>query len=196
MKTKRVISAVLCGMLCLVITLVALAEKTQAAPPVRMYNTAKEKLMAGGAIVGGTVSTSDPNIYCAMGDALNCEGQCNDAIAQFEKAPQLGPRDPLRWAFLGYGALAHLFAGDFESVIEWSEKAIRYPHCQYWAYAHRVAALGHLGRREEAREASAELLRQQPKFSLSLAEKKLYFVKRPEQLQLYFEGLRKAGVPQ
>lgn len=136
------------------------------------------------------------NIYCAMGDALNCEGQCNDAIAQFEKAPQLGPRDPLRWAFLGYGALAHLFAGDFESVIEWSEKAIRYPHCQYWAYAHRVAALGHLGRREEAREASAELLRQQPKFSLSLAEKKLYFVKRPEQLQLYFEGLRKAGVPQ
>ena len=53
MKTKRVISAVLCSTLCLVITLVALAEKSQAAPPVRMYNTAKEKLMAGGAIVGG-----------------------------------------------------------------------------------------------------------------------------------------------
>ncbi len=69
MKTKRVISAVLCGMLCLVITLVTLAEKSQAAPPVRMYNTAKEKLMAGGAIVGGTVSTSDPNIYCAMANA-------------------------------------------------------------------------------------------------------------------------------
>ena len=69
MKTKRVISAVLCGTLCLVITLVALAEKSQAAPPVRMYNTAKEKLMAGGAIVGGTVSTSDPNIYCAMANA-------------------------------------------------------------------------------------------------------------------------------
>ncbi len=135
-------------------------------------------------------------IYCGMGDALNFEGQYVDSIAQFDKALRLGPRDPLRWAYLSYGALAHLFAGNFESAIEWSEKAIRYPHCQYWAYAHRVAALGHLGRGEEARKASAELLHQQPKFSLSLAEKKLYFVKRPEQLQLYFEGLRKAGIPQ
>ncbi len=70
MKSRRVVlSAVLCTALCLVITLVAVAEKTQAAPPVRMYNTAKEKLMGGGAIVGGTVSAADPNIYCAMANA-------------------------------------------------------------------------------------------------------------------------------
>ena len=36
---------------------------------VRMYNTAKQKLMEGKPIVGGTVYTSDPNIYCAMADA-------------------------------------------------------------------------------------------------------------------------------
>ncbi len=36
---------------------------------VRMYNTAKQKLMEGQPIVGGTVYTSDPNIYCAMADA-------------------------------------------------------------------------------------------------------------------------------
>lgn len=35
----------------------------------RIYNTAKQKLMAGKKIVGGTVSTSDPNIYCAMASA-------------------------------------------------------------------------------------------------------------------------------
>ncbi len=69
MKTRLVLSAVLCTTLCLVITLVALAEKSQAAPPVRTYNTAKAKLMAGKAVVGGTVSTSDPNIYCAMANA-------------------------------------------------------------------------------------------------------------------------------
>ena len=136
------------------------------------------------------------SVYCGMGDALNYEGRYGDAIAQFDKALQLGPRDPLRWAYLGYGALTHLFAGDFEAAIDWSERAIRYPHCQYWAYAHRVAALGHLGQREAAREAGAELLRQQPKFSLNLAKKKLYFVKRPEQLRLYFDGLRKAGMPE
>lgn len=35
----------------------------------RNYNTAKQKLMEGKPIVGGTVYTSDPNIYCAMANA-------------------------------------------------------------------------------------------------------------------------------
>jgi 2-keto-3-deoxy-L-rhamnonate aldolase RhmA len=34
-----------------------------------LYNTAKQKLMDGKPIVGGTVYTSDPNIYCAMAEA-------------------------------------------------------------------------------------------------------------------------------
>ncbi len=33
------------------------------------YNTAKQKLMAGKALVGGTVFSPDPNIYCAMASA-------------------------------------------------------------------------------------------------------------------------------
>jgi 2-keto-3-deoxy-L-rhamnonate aldolase RhmA len=39
------------------------------AEPTALYNTAKEKLLSGKPIVGGTVYTSDPNIYCAMADA-------------------------------------------------------------------------------------------------------------------------------
>ena len=35
----------------------------------RIYNTAKTKLQAGKKIVGGTVSSSDPEIYCAMANA-------------------------------------------------------------------------------------------------------------------------------
>ncbi len=131
-----------------------------------------------------------------MGDVLTYEGHYEQAVGQFEKALQLGPRDAFRWAYLGYGALTHLFAEKFEAAVDWSEKAIRRPNCLYWAYAHRVAALGHLGRRDEARNAISELLHIQPRFSRSLAEQKLYFVKRPEQLRIYFEGLRSAGVPQ
>lgn len=37
--------------------------------PTRRYNTAKQKLMDGKPVVGGTVYTSDPNIYCAMANA-------------------------------------------------------------------------------------------------------------------------------
>lgn len=35
----------------------------------RIYNTAKLKLQAGKQIVGGTVSTTDPEIFCAMANA-------------------------------------------------------------------------------------------------------------------------------
>ena len=35
----------------------------------RIYNTAKQKLSEGRQIVGGTVSTPDPDIYCAMASA-------------------------------------------------------------------------------------------------------------------------------
>ena len=39
------------------------------AEPTPLYNTAKQKLLSGKPIVGGTVYTSDPNIYCAMAEA-------------------------------------------------------------------------------------------------------------------------------
>jgi len=37
--------------------------------PVRMYNTAKKKLMEGKQIVGVTISSPDPNIYCAAANS-------------------------------------------------------------------------------------------------------------------------------
>ena len=64
MTSRRlVLSVTVCAILCLLATSVAQAQH------VRMYNTAKQKLMAGKQIVGGTVQSSDPNIYCAMANA-------------------------------------------------------------------------------------------------------------------------------
>jgi hypothetical protein len=40
-----------------------------------------------------------------------------------------------------------------------------------------------------------QLLAEQPAFSRAFAEKKLFYLKRPEQLKLYLDGLDKAGVP-
>jgi 2-keto-3-deoxy-L-rhamnonate aldolase RhmA len=34
-----------------------------------LYNTAKQKLLNGGRVVGGTVTSSDPDIYCAMANS-------------------------------------------------------------------------------------------------------------------------------
>ena len=35
----------------------------------RMYNTVKTKLAEGKQVVGGTVDTPDPDIYCAMANS-------------------------------------------------------------------------------------------------------------------------------
>ncbi|MCZ6590530.1 MAG: adenylate/guanylate cyclase domain-containing protein [Alphaproteobacteria bacterium] len=134
--------------------------------------------------------------HCAMGDALAYEGRFDESIGQFEKAIALSPNDPQMWAFLTYGALALIFKKDFETALEWTERASVIPNRQYWTLAHMAVALAHLDRPQEAAQAVARLLDENPDFSCGFAQKKLFFIKRPEQLALYLEGLRKAGVPE
>ncbi|MGH9383711.1 MAG: winged helix-turn-helix domain-containing tetratricopeptide repeat protein [Vicinamibacterales bacterium] len=132
-------------------------------------------------------------VYCGLGDSLAYEGRIDEAIPYFEKAISLSPFDPQRWAFYSYRALAHLFAGQFESARDWSQKATRVPHCHYWPFAHRVSALGHLQRVDALRAAKAELLQRKPEFSCAFARQRLFFVKNPAHLNRYVEGLIKAG---
>jgi tetratricopeptide (TPR) repeat protein len=137
-----------------------------------------------------------PAIYCGLGDTLAYEGRFGEAMPYFEKAINLSPYDPQRWAFYSYGALAQLFAREFAKAFEWAQRAIRIPNCHYWPFAHRVAALGHMQRVEELRTAVAELLQRRPGFSCGFARKRLFYVKDPVQLGVYVEGLHKAGVPE
>jgi tetratricopeptide (TPR) repeat protein len=134
--------------------------------------------------------------YCGLGDSLAYEGRLDEAIEQFETAISLSPHDPFRWAFYSYRSLAHLFRGDFDQAALWARNAVRIPNAQYWARAHLVAALGHLGNREQARSAIRDLLSAKPDFSLDFARKHLFYLKRAEQLATYIEGLSKAGVNQ
>ena len=132
--------------------------------------------------------------YCAMGDALAYEGRFEESIGQFEKAIALSPNDPQVWAFLTYGALALIFKEDFETALQWTERASVIPNRQYWTLAHMAVALAHLDRPQEAVRAVERLLGEKPDFSCAFAAKKLFFIKRSEQLALYLDGLRKAGV--
>jgi TolB-like protein len=133
--------------------------------------------------------------YCGLGDSLAYEGRISEAIPYFQKAIDLSPHDPLRWAFYSYRALAHIFAQEFESANEWALRATRFPNAHYWAFAHRVSALGHLKRPDERAAAVTDLLQRKPDFSRSFARKRLFYLKDPGQLGLYLEGLRRAGIP-
>jgi TolB-like protein/Flp pilus assembly protein TadD len=133
-------------------------------------------------------------VHCGLGDSLACMGRVPDAIPHFQSAIELSPHDPLRWAFLSYRALAHLFSRDFAEAERFARKATSLPNCHYLGYAHRVAALGHLPARDEREAAVAQLLRLKPTFDLGLARRRLFYVRDPDQLGLYLEGLRNAGI--
>jgi TolB-like protein/Tfp pilus assembly protein PilF len=133
-------------------------------------------------------------VYCGLGDSLAYEGRFAEAIPYFEKAINLSPYDPQRWAFHSYRALAHILAGEFEQALEWAQRATRVPNCHYWPFAHRVAALGYLQRESELAEALAELRQRKPDFSCAFARTRLFYVKDPEHIERYLDGLRKAGI--
>ncbi len=134
--------------------------------------------------------------HCGLADSLAYEGRYDEAIEKFENAIELSPNDPQRWAFLTYGALTHIFKHDFETAIKWADKAREIPNCQYWTIAHKAVALAHLGELDDARRSVTQLRKERPDFTLEFAEKKLFYLKDPEQLRIYLEGLALAGVPE
>jgi adenylate cyclase len=133
--------------------------------------------------------------FCALGDSLAYEGRYSEAAVQFERAVNMSPNHPQLWAFLSYGALNFLFDQNFEKALKWAERATDVPNCQYWAFAHAVVALAYLERMDEAQQMVDRLLKVRPDFSRQFVERRLFFLKREEQMALYLEGLRKAGIP-
>lgn len=132
--------------------------------------------------------------YCGLGDSLAYEGRLDQAIEQFEMAVRLSPHDPFRWGFFSYRSLAHLFRGEFQEAAAWARRAVQVPNAQYWARAHLVAALGHLGEAKQVESAVKDLMQVKPEFSLAFARQHLFYIKRADQMEKYIAGLRKAGV--
>lgn len=64
MRRNRI--APIIALCALVLLTVGSAAQAQDNASTRIFNTAKQKLREGKKIVGGTVSSSDPDIYCAM----------------------------------------------------------------------------------------------------------------------------------
>ena len=132
--------------------------------------------------------------YCGLGDSLAYEGRLDEAIEQFDIAIRLSPHDPFRWAFFSYRSLAHVFRGEFAEAASWARRSVQIPNSQYWPRAHLVAALGHLGDQEQMGPAVKDLMQMKPGFSLAFARERLFYLKRPDQIETYIDGLRKAGV--
>lgn len=133
--------------------------------------------------------------HCGLGDTFVSDGRPEAAIPHFERSLALSPHDPFRWAFMSYRSLAHMFLDDPEGAVYWARSATLVPNAHYWARAKLIAWLAHSGDLAGARASLPALMRARPGFTCDFARSRLFFVRVPEHLELFLDGLRRAGVP-
>lgn len=122
-------------------------------------------------------------------------GEPDVAIERFQHAMRLSPLDPEMVRMQAGMALAHLLAGRFDMALSWAEKAVR--ELPSFAMARSVIAASHAlaGRADEAKQAMQRLRQLNPALRLSNLKDWIPF-RRPQDLALFADGLRKAGLPE
>jgi adenylate cyclase len=126
-------------------------------------------------------------VFHYLGDSLR-------AIEQFEAARRLSPVDPKSYFPMLGLAVAHFFARHFEETVALTGRILTEVPTHNVARRYRAAALAHLGRLEEAKEAIIELLKGQPNSSLRSARSSGFH--DPRMTELYVTGLERAGLPE
>ena len=137
-----------------------------------------------------------PNLagaHAAVGASLISSGRLKEGIAALEKSVRLDPsRSAVR---LNQIASAMYCTREYEAAIEAATRVIRsypnYPNPYRWL----AAALGQLGRTEQAKHALEEAIAIAPaSFDMYVKERVPW--RRPEEHAHMLEGLRKAGLPE
>ncbi len=140
----------------------------------------------------------NPNLAFAegmLGLAYAMKGEIDTALLHVANADRLSPSDPARVVWRVSYSWCALITEDYEHAVQYCRENIEENPTYPTPWRHLVSSLGQLGRADEAREAVAELLRLVPgttvEHTLGTAP-----TSRQDQLDLYIDGLRKAGLPE
>ena len=121
-------------------------------------------------------------------------GESDRAIERFEKAERLDPLSPdLSHVWHGYG-VAHFFAGRYPQAIGHLRRAIARSQSFPAPRTYLISALVAAGEVSEGACEAGELLRIQPNRSLHRTRETNFF-RHPWMMELYIDGLRRAGIP-
>jgi adenylate cyclase len=120
-------------------------------------------------------------------------GQAEEAVRSFERSIPLSPLDPMLYSTFTGMALAFIRLQRFDEAVVVSEKALRKNQTYSPIYRCLAAALAHLGRDVEAKDALARLLELEPNLLVSELVAQRSGLRWP---RLLVEGLRKAGLPE
>jgi adenylate cyclase len=134
------------------------------------------------------LNPNSANAHAILGNTLRFSGRSADAIPEYKKAIRLNPIPPAYYLFgLGH---AYCVTGQYKEAIRWCEKAILVEPDSYLPHLTMTVVYSMAGKDKEARAAAAEVLRTNPKYSVSKHEKRATIVGKEE----YFKALRKAGL--
>ena len=138
----------------------------------------------------------DPNYadaYGQMGWILTYAGRPHEALEFIGKGMRLNPR----YAFFYRAALAHAYfhLKRYDEAAEALETVVQLNPQFLYGRLYLAATYSQMGRLEDAEWEAAEIVTLEPGFTLA-AERGRSQYKNQEDLDLYIEGLRKAGLPE
>ncbi|WP_119460300.1 adenylate/guanylate cyclase domain-containing protein [Rhodospirillaceae bacterium SYSU D60014] len=134
------------------------------------------------------LNPNDADIMAEFADALTHDGRALEAVELLHKAMRLNPFFP-DW-YLWYLGDAYYTLGRYEEAIRTLERM----NDPAEGYRLLAASYAQLGRAEEAAAYAAKVLEMHPNFSVAdWAEKQPD--QDPEALEIFLDGLRKAGLP-
>ena len=110
------------------------------------------------------IAPNDAETYLWSSPTLTYAGRPAEALERAKWATKLSPLDPLLFRFQHFLSIAHYGAGNFEAAAEEGLRSYRNnpEYSSNWLFT--VAALGALGRREEAKPVVQRCLRQFPHY--------------------------------
>lgn len=121
-------------------------------------------------------------------------GESQKGINQLLAAQRLSPVDPRASVTRSALATAYFFAREFGETVRLGKQVLSEAPSHNVTRRYLAAALAHLNRTEEARRIIADLLKAQPNSSLSLSRTSKF--RHQWMMDLYIEGLAKAGLPE
>lgn len=126
--------------------------------------------------------------YCYIGEP-------EIALERLERHRDLTPIEPYPALFDNPYAIAYLIKGDYEQAAVYGRRVAKTRPEFVNGYKPLIAALGHLGRRDEAESYVAKLLSLEPSFTVQRFGQ-VYPFRHAKDREHYMKGLSLAGVPE
>jgi tetratricopeptide (TPR) repeat protein len=136
------------------------------------------------------LNPSSPNYAGTIGYLRACAGDFEGSRPLLETSIALNPCHP-KWFHHGL-FLVHFARGEYEEAYR---EALQIGFTVgFWDPTLRTAALGKLGREEEAQAGAREILEMKPDFETRIRELMSYATKTADVVEDFLDGLRRAGL--